>query len=386
MPLPASLAILSDLVAFDTTSRNSNLPLIEYVAAYLTKFGIENQRIPDETGTKANLWATIGPAGLPGFVLSGHTDVVPVDGQDWSGDPFRMVERDGRLIGRGTSDMKGFLSACLALVPEMAARPLAQPIHLAFSYDEEVGCIGVRRLLEWLAEEPVRPEACIVGEPTGMQIVTAHKAKRSLKVKVRGLAVHSALAPVGVNAIDYAARLVLKIREIGERMTREGARDELFDVPFTTSHTGTIRGGTALNIVPEDCLLEFEFRALPGEDVDALVDEVRDYAHAVLEPEMQLRAPGAGIDFKVRSAFPGLDTAVDTPVVRLAKALAGRDDHGKVAFGTEGGLFAQIAGIPTVVCGPGSIEQAHTPDEFIALSEIDKCEAFLRRLIDRCAA
>jgi acetylornithine deacetylase len=380
-----SVRILSDLVGFDTTSRNSNLNLIGYVESYLADHGVASERIYDEMGTKANLWATIGPPDVPGVVLSGHTDVVPVDGQDWTDDPFKLVARDGALYGRGACDMKGYLAVCLAMVSVFRAARLERPIHLAFSYDEEVGCLGVRRLIDRLNAGTVKPAACVVGEPTGMQVVTGHKAKRSLRVTVRGRACHSSLAPQGVNAIDYAARLVLKIREIGDRLAGEGMRDEIYDVPFTTAHTGTIHGGTALNIVPDTCVFDFEFRALPAEDVDGLVTEVEAYARDTLEPEMRARAPETGIAFDKRSAFPGLDTAGDADFPRAAQAWAARAGCAKVAYGTEAGLFVERGSIPAIVCGPGSIAQAHRPDEFVALDQLAACEAFMLRLADDCA-
>jgi len=378
-----AIAILERLVAFDTTSRNSNLELIDWVEAELGRHGVAARRIYDDDGGKANLLATIGPAGPGGYVLSGHTDVVPVDGQAWTSDPFRLTERDGRLYGRGACDMKGFLAACLSRLPAMVARPLARPIHLAFSYDEEIGCLGVPRLIADMLGQGLRPAACFVGEPTEMMVVVAHKTKRSLKARLVGKAAHSSLAPQGVNAVDYAARLVVFIREVAQRLAA-GPRDEAFDVPFSTAHTGTIHGGTVLNIVPEYCELTFEFRTLPGVDPDGLLGEVEAFAREVLEPEMRRVHPQASITIEATSAFPGLDTAADAEVTRLAKHLAGRNDHGKVAYGTEAGLFAAAA-VPTVVVGPGSIEQAHKPDEFIAVAELDRCGAFVDRLIAHCA-
>ncbi len=377
--------ILAHLVSFDTTSRNSNLPLIDWVETYLADHGVSSERIYDETGRKANLYATIGPGDVPGYVLSGHTDVVPVDGQDWQTDPFRLEEKDGRLFGRGTCDMKGFLACCLAKVPDFVAAQLAKPIHLAFSYDEEVGCIGVQSLLRDLREQPVRPEACFVGEPTNMQVVIAHKSKRSLRARFTGKACHSSLAPEGVNAVDYAARFVVKLQEMAKRL-EHGPLDNLYDVPFSTAHTGTIEGGTILNIVPEHCELSFEFRVLPDENADALVDEIKDFAKSTLEPEMKARSEQSQIRFEWISQFSGLNTAQDAAVTRLAKRLAGRNDHAKVAYGTEAGLFVDIAGIPTVVVGPGSIEQAHKPNEFIAAAELEKCSAFLDQLCRHAAS
>ena len=379
-----SIEVLQALVGFDTTSRNSNLALIEWVEGYLDDLGVAHRRIPDPSLPKSNLWATIGPPEVPGYILSGHTDVVPVDGQGWSSDPFKLDERGGRLYGRGATDMKGYVACCLAAVPAMLARPLQQPIHLALSYDEEVGCTGARGMVAQLAQAPVKPIACFVGEPTSMEVVVSHKSKRSFKVTVRGRTCHSSLAPHGVNAVEYAARLVARIREISDRHARVGARDELYDVPFTTAHVGTLHGGTALNIVPDVATIDFEFRSIAADNLDALTEEVTGFARDVLEPEMRQVAPEAGISIVASAGFPGLDTPPEADVVALAKKLAGRNSHSKVAYGTEAGLFDGI-GIPTVVIGPGSIDQAHKADEFIAVAEIEKCDAFLARLVKHCA-
>ncbi len=380
-----SIEILEALVGFDTTSRNSNLPLIDWVEGYLGRCGVAYERIPDQAGVKANIWATIGPADKPGYILSGHSDVVPVDGQSWASDPFRLSRRDGRLYGRGATDMKGFVACCLAAVPDMTARRLERPIHLAISYDEEVGCIGVRDIIARIERSAVKPAGCFVGEPSLMQVIVAHKSKRSLRVTVHGHTAHSSLAPQGVNAVEYAARLIVKIRDISERLAAKGPRDPLYDVPFTTGHTGTVNGGTALNIVPESCTFEFEFRSIGADDVNALVDEVITYGRNTLEPAMKAVAPETGIAFDNRSGFPGLDTPANADVVALAKQLMGTRDHGKVAYGTEAGRFS-AAGIPSVVIGPGSIDQAHKADEFIAESEIAKCVGFIDQLIARCSA
>lgn len=381
MNLEAIVAHLRDLVAFDTTSRNSNLPLIEHVEAFLGPLGFRCERVPDETGTKANLWATIGPADVPGFVLSGHTDVVPVDGQAWDTDPFVLTERDGRLHGRGACDMKGFLAACLAAAPGMATAGLKRPIHLAFSYDEEVGCVGARSLVARLAERGVRPRACFVGEPTSMGVVVGHKAKRSVAATVRGHTVHSSLAPRGVNAVELAALLVARIREIAERFAAEGARDGLYDVPFTTAHVGVLHGGTALNIVADRAEILFEVRAIGADDPDAVLAEIEAYARETLEPRMKAVRAGTGIAFDVYAGFPGLDTPPDAEVVTLAKRLAGRNEHAKVAYGTEAGLFSELGGIPTVVIGPGDIAQAHQANEWIATSELEACGRFLGEVV-----
>lgn len=375
--------ILAELIGFDTVSRHSNLHLVAWVEDYLTDHGVSSRRIPDETGEKASLIATIGPDNVPGYVLSGHTDVVPVDGQDWSSDPFRARVDDGLLYGRGACDMKGYLACVLAAVPAMVAADLARPIHIAFSYDEEVGCTGVRPMLHEMADWPVKPAGCFVGEPTGMQVITGHKHKISKRVVVRGRTGHSSLAPQAVNAAEYAARLVTYVSDIGRRLVASGARDELYDLAHTTAHVGRMTGGTQLNIVPHHAEFDFEFRAVAADDPVAMVEEVRAEADR-LEAEMQSVDPATGIDFQPYSHIVGLDTPPEAEITVLAKRLAGRNDHAKVAYTTEGGLFADIAGIPTVVCGPGSIEQAHKADEFIALTELEKCDRFLSALIAHC--
>jgi len=384
MNIQSTKDVLTALVSYDTTSRNSNLDLISWVEGYLDRLGVAHERVYDETGKKSNLWATIGPADVPGYILSGHTDVVPVDDQTWTNDPFTLTERNGKLYGRGSTDMKGYVACCLAAVPDMLKANLKQPLHLAFSYDEEVGCIGVRGLIAKLPERPAQPIACFVGEPTEMDVVIGHKAKRSLKVTVRGRTCHSSLAPMGVNAVEYAARVIAKIREISDRHAKSGARDALYDVPFTTGHTGYLHGGTVLNIVPDVATFEFEFRTIAADKSAVLAKEVIDFAKTELEPEMKAVAPEAGFEFDDRSEFAGLNTAENAEVTLLAKNLSGRNNHSKVAYGTEGGLFAE-AGVPTVVIGPGSIEQAHKADEWIAISELEKCGNFLDRLIAHCS-
>lgn len=377
----ATIDHLRDLIGFDTVSRNANLALIDHVEGYLAALGFRLTRIADPHAPKANLVASIGPTDRAGYVLSGHTDVVPVDNQEWTSDPFTLRSADGRHYGRGTADMKGFLACCLALAPDMAEATLARPLHFAFSYDEEVGCLGVRSLIEELKTWPVRPAGCFIGEPTSMTVVTSHKAKRSLRGIVTGTAAHSSLAPEAVNAVDYAALFLVRLREIGQRLATEGPFDEAFDVPFTTAHVGLIHGGEQLNIVPEHCRFDFEFRALPSVDVDGLVEEVRAYATETLLPEMRAKQAAADFTFEWISSFPGLDTDPGDPIVVLAKRLAGRNDHGKVAYGTEGGLFSVDGGIPTVVCGPGAIAQAHKADEYVEDRQLAACEGFIEGLI-----
>ena len=377
--------MIERLIGFDTTSRNSTLGLIGDVQDYLAGYGIESRLFHDETGQKANLYATLGPDDRGGIALSGHTDVVPVDGQAWSSDPWQVTERDGRLYGRGSCDMKSFIAVALAYVPRFLEAGLATPIHLCLSFDEEVGCVGVRHLLAFLAKQEIKPAACIIGEPTDMKVVTAHKGKLSLRCRVRGFECHSSLAPNGVNAVEAAARVITKLSDMARHKADEGPYDEAYDVAHTTVHCGVVEGGTARNIVPKDGAFEFEFRNLPEDDPRALLDEVQRYAHDELEPAMQAIAPDTGFSWEELSAFPGLSTPEDAEVVQLAKALAGSNDTGKVAFGTEAGLFQQT-GIPVVICGPGSIAQAHKPDEYVSLEQVALCERFMTRLLERVAA
>lgn len=381
---PASRTMLERLVAFPTVSRDGNLELVDYVRSYLQGFGIASELTFDDERRKANLFATIGPEDRGGIYLSGHTDVVPVDGQDWSVPPFAVTEREGRLHGRGACDMKGFLAAVLGLVPEFLEQNLRIPIHLALSYDEEVGCLGVRRLLARLAEREVKPAACIVGEPTGMTPVTGHKGKLSMRCHVHGLECHSAIAPTGVNAVEYAAELIVRLRRMAAARRTGGPFDLAYDPPYTTIHTGVVQGGTALNIVPRDCRFDFEFRYLPADDPGRLLAEVTDFAARELLPQMRAVSPDAGFRFEEIAAFPGLAMTDDDPVTRQVMELTGAERTGRVSFGTEAGLF-QAAGIPTIVCGPGQIAQAHKPDEFIEIDQLARCEGFLRRLADRIA-
>lgn len=384
-PRPQSLEMIRRLVAFDTTSRNSNLELVDFVRNYLDGYGIKSRLISDETGRKANLYATIGPEDRPGYALSGHTDVVPVDGQAWDSDPWTVREADDRLYGRGTTDMKGFLGAVLTAVPELARRELSTPVHLLFSYDEEVGCLGVRRAIEVIRDLPVRPRGCVIGEPTSMKVAIAHKGKTSLRCHVHGLECHSSLAPKGVNAVEYAAEVIGFLKRMGRRFAKDGPFDQDYDVPHTTVHTGIVKGGTALNIVPKDCSFDFEFRYLPMQNPADLVAEVKRFADGELAAEMKAINGECGFSWQPISAFPGLDTAEDAEITVIAKALTKANDTIKIAFGTEGGLIQQID-IPTVICGPGSIEQAHKPNEWVTLDQISQCEAFLARLTERASA
>jgi len=380
---PASVEMIRKLVSFPTVSRDSNLALIEFVREYLKPLDADVRLTFDEDKRKAKLFATLGPRRQGGIVLSGHTDVVPVQGQAWETDPFTLIERDGKLYGRGTSDMKGFIAVVLALLPEFVGRGLSTPLHMAFSYDEEVGCIGVGRMIDDLTAAGIKPQSCIVGEPTLMHPVIAHKGKKSYRATVKGLASHSAYAPSGVNAVEAAAEAVAFLKRLARRHRDGGPYDRAFDVAHTTVHTGVFHGGTALNIVPHECTFDFEFRHLPGDDPAKLFAEFNAYVKQTLEPEMRAVYKDAGFDIRLMSEIPALDNRAETEVVALAQALSGHHDIGKVSYGTEGSQF-QRAGIPTVICGPGSIEQAHKPNEFVALEQIAASEAFLRGLMARC--
>ena len=379
-----SIAMLRKLIEFPTVSRDSNLALIDFVRATLAPLDPDVRMTYDDDRRKANVFATLGPRG-DGIALSGHTDVVPTEGQAWDADPFQLIEKDGKLYGRGASDMKGFIACVLALAPEFMERGLKTPLHLAFSYDEEVGCLGVRRLIGDLRRAGLHPRSCIVGEPTGMQPVIAHKGKVGYRCTVHGLAGHSAYAPAGVNAVEYAAEAVAFLKKLARRHRDGGPYDRGFDVAHTTIHTGVLRGGTALNVIPHECLFDFEFRHLPGDDPGQLLREFTDYVRKTLEPEMRAVHPAAGFTIEPLSAIPVLDTGPESEVVALAQELSGSGEIGKVSFGTEASQF-HAAGIPTVVCGPGSILQAHKPNEYVTVEQISRCDEFLRRLMRRMCA
>ena len=367
------------LVSFDTTSRFSNLALIQYVADYLASLGLNAELTYNAEQTKANLWASIPDVKgntTGGLVLSGHTDVVPVDGQNWSSDPFKPEIRDDKLYGRGTCDMKGFIGTALSLVPTFISTPLREPIHLAFSYDEEIGCLGVGNMLAAMQAQGINPQGCIVGEPSSMRPVVAHKSINTYRCTVHGCAAHSSLTPKGSNAIEYAARFICMFRDLTDKIKATGPFDEFFDVPYTTGQTSTIRGGSAINIVPVECEFEFEFRTLPTQSPEEIHQQLQAYIDDVLVPQMRAEYPQAGIELTRIAASPGMDTAEQEAITQLIRALTSDTATRKVAYATEGGLFQQ-AGVPTVICGPGSIEQAHRPDEFIELDQLAQCERFL---------
>jgi len=382
------LAIVEELIRYDTTSSRSNLGLIEAIRDRLRAHDVEALLVYDRCRQKANLFATL-PAmhgeTNGGVVLSGHTDVVPVTGQHWSSAPFDPVVRGGRLYGRGSCDMKGFIGVTLGLLPEIQQRSLREPIHLAFSFDEEVGCLGAPLLLAELAQRGIRPAGCIVGEPTSMRPVIAHKGNNAYRCCVKGLAGHSSRTPNGVNAIDYAARLICRIREAADLLRRNGPFDRAFDVPFSTAQTGMISGGIAINTILEQCEFFFEYRNLPSEDPERFFEQIARYAREQLEPEMRAVASAASISFEKVGTTLALDSAEQAAVTRLVRSLCNDFETRKVTYGTEAGLFSQ-AGIPTVICGPGSIDDAHKADESVELSQLAECDHFLRQVLESLTA
>jgi acetylornithine deacetylase len=377
-----ALDILERLIAFDTTSYKSNLALIDYVADYLTGHGIPSNIISDETGNKANLYATIGRTDVGGIALSGHTDVVPVEGQDWSSDPFAVTRRDGRLYGRGTADMKSFIACALAMVPEMVDRDLSLPIHIACSYDEEVGCIGVHGIVNHIQHDGVAPRIVVIGEPTEMQVVDAHKGCYGVNTTFTGLEAHSSATHAGVNAVAYAAEAIMFLQQMGEELKARMPDDARFDPPFSTVHVGVVHGGTARNIIPRQCEVKWEVRALPGSGEDQEVRARFDafIAESIL-PRMQAVHPGAGVSSEVIAQVVPLAPQAESPAETLVKMLTGTNQSHAVSYCTEGGVF-QHAGMSAVVCGPGNILQAHKPDEFIEAGQIDACLDFMAKLID----
>jgi acetylornithine deacetylase len=383
--MSATVAHLERLAAFPTISRDSNLDLIAYVEDVLSRHGVTATRVASEDGRKANLWATIGPADRPGVVLSGHTDVVPVEGQAWTSDPFALTRRGDRLVARGSADMKGFIAACLAMVPSALGKPLSQPIHLAFSYDEEVGCLGVRRLIDMLREIAPKPRLVIIGEPTSLQVVTAHKGKRGMRVTAHGLEAHSGLAPMGVNANYMAMDLVSEIRTIQREIAERGLRDGDYAVPYTTLHVGRFAGGESLNIVPNRAVFDFEVRYLPADDPQPMLERIARAADRIASAARTLH-PAARFDFEPLASYPAMDTPPDSEAVALVRALTRGNSLGKISFGTEGGLFSRDLGLPVVICGPGSIAVAHKPDEYITRDQLYQCDAMLARLVERLQA
>jgi acetylornithine deacetylase len=376
----AAVAILERLVAFDTVSATSNLDLVGWVADYLDGLGIESVLTRNAEGTKANLYATVGPGGRGGIILSGHTDVVPVAGQAWTSDPFRLDARGERLYGRGTADMKGFIALVLAMVPNALASPLQIPLHIALSYDEEVGCLGVPALIRSLPEGAARPRLAIIGEPTGMQVANAHKGIHFLRTRLTGHEAHSSMPERGVNAIAAAAEIIVEIGRLAAQCRAAAPADSRFDPPYTSFNIGRIAGGAAVNIIARDCAFDWEFRPVPGEDAAALRRRIDDFIMADLLPRLRAGHPDAAVETETMALVPPLVPDPGSPAETLARDLTGANEATTIAFATEAGLF-QAAGIPAVICGPGSIEVAHQPDEFITRDQLAAGGAFLDRLL-----
>ena len=376
---------LSRLIGFDTTSTTSNLELIDFIRNYLDDYSIKSQLVHNDEQTCANLYATIGPDDLGGVMLSGHTDVVPTTGQNWNSDPYQMKSNDSALIGRGACDMKGFIACALSAVPQMVAQPIVTPIHLAFSYDEEIGCVGVKKLIDAMQGFEVKPRIGLIGEPTDMKMVPGHKGKAAFKVEVTGSSCHSAYITSGINAVEYAAELISFIRNMNHEVQQRQQLDEGYSVPHSTFHVGNISGGTALNIVPKQCQFEFEVRNLPQDQLDELVHEIKHFAIDKIMPEMQSRFELSNIEFTPISNYPGLLTDIKSSVIEYTRSINPVNEIGdKVSFGTEAGLFDQQLGINSVVCGPGSIDQAHKPDEFVTREQMQYCDRLMTNLINRC--
>ncbi len=377
--------LLEVLVGLDTTALGSNLELLAYVEALLAEVGVAPERVPSDDGTRANLIARIGPEVEGGVVLCAHTDCVPVVGQPWTHDPFALRRVDGRLYGRGTADMKGFLAVVLAALPQLAAAQLTRPILLALSYDEEAGTVGAPSLVERLLASQPRPAAVIVGEPTSMEVVTAHKGLRSFLTTVHGRDAHSSQPHRAANAVAAAARLAVFIDDLADER-RRGGGDPRFDPPYTTFNLATIEGGQAINIVPRRCELAWEYRPVPADDTVAIRDEVAAFAEAEVLPRLRADTGEGAVEFEEQALARALAAEDDGAAERLARELAGYDGPARtVSFATDGGHF-QAQGLSTVVCGPGSIDQAHQPDEYVEVSQLDACRLFVERLVRRLSA
>lgn len=375
-------SILETIIGFDTTSSKSNMPMLDWIRDYLGDLGIDCQLAPGADENKANLYATIGPASTAGGVaLSGHTDVVPVTGQTWKTDPFLLTERDGKLFGRGTADMKGFIAIALAMAPALKSADLKVPVHFAFSFDEEVGCKGVPHLIDRLGEDLPKPRLVLVGEPTSMRVIDGHKGIAAMRTTVTGLEAHSSRQDEAVSAIVYAGKIIQQIERILDGLQADGKVDKGFTPAWTTFNIGVIEGGSALNIVPNHCRFDWEFRAIPGVEPEDVLGPLNDYIRSELLPRMRAIAPLADIDTTILAQSPPMQAGDDSPAVALARKLTGANHTAKVAYGTEAGLF-QKADIPAVICGPGDIAQAHKPDEFIEISQLQVGARFVERLVE----
>jgi acetylornithine deacetylase len=375
-------SLLAKLISYPTVSADPNLGLITFCADLLETAGAQVTLIPDETGKKANLFATIGPKDRAGVLLSGHTDVVPVAGQNWTVPPFEMTESDGKLFGRGTTDMKGFVASAVICAINASKKELQTPLHLALSYDEEIGCIGVRSLVDMLATAPFRPQFCIVGEPTLMKVATGHKGKTAARVTTTGHAAHSALAPTALNAIHMACDMIGFLRKLQDTLADDGTQDADYGIPYSTVHVGTINGGSVLNIVPDNAEFMFEIRHLAGDNPDVIIAQIEAHRDQYLA-EIKPRFANANVTIEITDSYPSLSTDANSGAVGIVESLLKSNHTIKVAFGTEGGLFSSRLDIPTVVCGPGSMDQGHKPDEFIEITQLDACDTMLDALLAR---
>ncbi|WP_166417824.1 acetylornithine deacetylase [Cochlodiniinecator piscidefendens] len=377
--MTTTVDILERLIGFNSVSANSNLDIIAYIEGFLKERGFSVHRLPDATGEKAGIFASIGPAGA-GVLLSGHTDVVPVTGQVWTKDPFKLTKENGRLYGRGTTDMKGYVASALALADRASRAELKEPLKLAFSYDEEVGCVGIKHMIGALEDTIGLPRMCFVGEPTEMNVAIGHKGKAALRVTCHGTSGHSALAPKFVNALHLATEFVSELRHMQDKLIQDGAYDAAYDFPHSTVHVGKLTGGVALNIVPDQAVLDFEYRHLPGDSPEMLFAQIKDRADRV-SAKFDAQSGQIGISVDQYNAYPGLDVSPDAHVVNYAQNLVKSNTCTKVPFGTEAGYFHNL-GIPTIVCGPGSMDgQGHQPDEYVSEGQISKCDQMMDRLL-----
>ena len=377
--------ILRDLIAFPTISTDSNLAMIDWLANHLSDLGAQVEVMQDASGAKANLWATLGPAGDGGLILSGHTDVVPVSDQDWSHDPFDMIQRDGALFGRGTCDMKGFIAATLAMAPQFAKARLTRPLHFAFTHDEETGCLGASALVPILKERGIRPAMAIIGEPTEMRVIEGHKGCCEYTTRFQGLAGHGSAPDGGVNAAEYAARYVTRLLELREELKPRAPSGSRFDPPYTTVNIGGIRGGVAHNVIVSKAEVDWEFRPVQDSDFHHVKDRISAYANDILLPAMRAVHPEAAITVQTMGEVPGLEPMEHNAVRDLVQTLTGANGADVVPFGTEAGLFTDL-GLSAIVCGPGSIAQAHTADEFVSLDQLSRCLDMLQGLMPTLTA
>ena len=378
----STIDILENLISFPTVSRDANIGLIEYVAKIIECEKVKPVIIKNNENTKANLFASVGPENSEGIMLSGHTDVVPIDGQNWTKPPFECTYENGLYFGRGTADMKGFVASAINSFIQAKSVNLKKPLYLALSYDEEVGCLGVRSLIDLVKELKFKPSMCIVGEPTLMSIATGHKGKTALRAECEGVEAHSALAPKGTNAIYLACDLINEIRNIQNEIATDGIKDYDYDIPYTTLHVGKISGGIVLNIVPNKSTVDFEIRNLAEDDPNKILNELKNKISLLLK-KINKKAPNANIKINITNQYPGLNTHINAEIVAFVSSLTGKNNTIKVAFGTEGGLFDTELDIPTVVCGPGSMDQGHKPDEYVSKQQLELCDLMLANLIKR---